>query len=74
MKRAAKKKECRAFTVNSRRQQRGGAPAAADHGQGQGQPEGGKRKPEKKHHHQGHNSYDTITAAAPGTNSKERLL
>ena len=29
-------------------QQRGGAPASADHGQGQGQPEGGKKKPPKE--------------------------
>ena len=29
------------------RQQQGGAPAAADHGQGHGQPEGGKQKAEK---------------------------
>ena len=29
-------------------QQRGGAPASADHGQGQGQPEGGKKKQPKE--------------------------
>ena len=33
--------------VHSQPPQRGGAPAGAEHGRGQGQPEGGKRKPEK---------------------------
>ena len=56
VRRAANEKECRALMVSRLRhnstskpqpRQHGGAPASADHGQAQGQPEGGKQKATK---------------------------
>ena len=53
VKHAAKEKECRAPMVsrrrhNSSRSNEACAPASADHGQGQGQPEGGKKRQPKQ--------------------------
>ena len=54
--------------------QQGGAPAPADHGQGHGQPEGGKKKQKNQHHRRGHNNFGAITPAAPDEKTPEPLF
>ena len=85
MKRAPNEKECSRALVLSRRSIRapassnnssnnkGGAPASADHGPGHGQPEAGHKDNQDQRRRQGSNNFGAIIPAAPEHTPRSRF-